>query len=72
MPVAKRNEPSLSKKILSELAALSMDVERLFDGLPQDIEWACVVVPFAPADTIISSLAPMTVRLGSKLMRSSS
>ena len=41
-PVAdsKRSELSLSKERLDELAALSVKVERLFDGLPQDIEWA--------------------------------
>ena len=40
VPEAKRSESSLSKEILSELAGLSVNVERLFDGLPQDIEWA--------------------------------
>ena len=40
VPEAKRNESSLSGEILSQLAALSMNVERLFDGVPQDIEWA--------------------------------
>lgn len=40
VPEARRHESSLSAEALSELAALSVDVERLFDGLPQDIEWA--------------------------------
>lgn len=40
VPEGKRNEPSLSPKILSELASLSLDAETLFDGRPQDIEWA--------------------------------
>ena len=42
VPEEKRSESSLSKEILSELATLSMNVERLFDGLPQDVEWAVV------------------------------
>jgi len=37
---AKRLELSLSDAQLSELAALSMQVEEVFEGLPQDIEWA--------------------------------
>ena len=40
VPEEKRSESSLSKEILSKLATLSVNVERLFDGLPQDIEWA--------------------------------
>ncbi len=40
VPEGKRNESSLSPGLLRELAELSFRVERLFDGLPQDIEWA--------------------------------
>ena len=40
VPEGDRNEPSLSAEALRELASLSLDIERLFDGLPQDIEWA--------------------------------
>ena len=40
VPEGKRNESSLSPELLRELAELSLKVERLFDGLPQDIEWA--------------------------------
>ena len=36
----KRNESSLSAETLRELASMSVDVERIFAGLPQDIEWA--------------------------------
>lgn len=35
-----RSQPSLSPELLSQLAALCMTVEQLFDHLPQDIEWA--------------------------------
>jgi len=37
---SKRNALSLPKKALKELSSLSLNVEELFDGIPQDIEWA--------------------------------
>jgi pyruvate,water dikinase len=37
---ARRDESSLSGESLRELASLSLRAERLFDGVPQDIEWA--------------------------------
>ena len=37
---ARRAVASLSAERLSELAALAVEVERTFDGVPQDIEWA--------------------------------
>jgi pyruvate,water dikinase len=40
VPEGKRHEPTLSPEILSELASRSLDAETLFDGRPQDIEWA--------------------------------
>ena len=41
-PVAKsrRTESSLPASLLGELSSLAIKVEQLFDGLPQDIEWA--------------------------------
>jgi len=35
-----RSEPSLSEALLVELASVAVKVEALFNGLPQDIEWA--------------------------------
>ncbi|MCZ6502765.1 MAG: PEP-utilizing enzyme, partial [Gammaproteobacteria bacterium] len=40
VPVAKRTGLSLDTDLLSNLASLSLKVEQLFDGVPQDIEWA--------------------------------
>ena len=40
VPEAQRRESSLSAAVLGELIALSVSVEGLFDGVPQDIEWA--------------------------------
>ncbi len=40
VPEGRRDEPSLSAEILSELASLALNAEQLFDGIPQDIEWA--------------------------------
>ena len=37
----RRDLSSLADGQLSELAALAIDVEHTFDGVPQDIEWAC-------------------------------
>lgn len=35
-----QNQSSMSEAALGELAALAVTVEKLFDGVPQDIEWA--------------------------------
>ncbi|MHA2037454.1 MAG: PEP/pyruvate-binding domain-containing protein [Promethearchaeota archaeon] len=35
-----RNQSSLSEKLLKELTSLSLNIEQIFDGVPQDIEWA--------------------------------
>jgi len=35
-----RDTSSLSEKALRELASVAIDIEGLFDGIPQDIEWA--------------------------------
>jgi phosphohistidine swiveling domain-containing protein len=35
-----RNQSSLSKEFLKDLTSVSLDIEQLFDGVPQDIEWA--------------------------------
>lgn len=35
-----RNQSSLSEKSLKELSSTALEVEDLFDGVPQDIEWA--------------------------------
>jgi len=35
-----RSQLSLSEKLLKELSSTALDVESLFDGVPQDIEWA--------------------------------
>lgn len=35
-----RDQSSMSDALLAELAALAIKVERQFDGVPQDIEWA--------------------------------
>ena len=35
-----RGQSSLSEKAIKELASMALDVERLFAGIPQDIEWA--------------------------------
>jgi len=40
VPEARRHESSLSAAVLGELITQSSSVERLFDGVPQDIEWA--------------------------------
>ena len=37
---ARQCESSLSNALLRDLSSLSVKVEQLFDGLPQDIEWA--------------------------------
>ena len=35
-----RSQSSLSETMIQELAAAAVDIESLYDGLPQDIEWA--------------------------------
>ncbi len=35
-----RAQSSLSEEALEELASRALDIEQLFDGVPQDIEWA--------------------------------
>ncbi len=35
-----RSQSSLSNKALEELASRALDIEQLFNGVPQDIEWA--------------------------------
>ncbi|MEE9279903.1 MAG: PEP/pyruvate-binding domain-containing protein, partial [Myxococcota bacterium] len=40
VPEARRSEASLSAETLGALGALSLRAEALFDGQPQDIEWA--------------------------------
>jgi len=37
-----RNQSSLSEETIGELAALAVEVEQHFGGLPQDIEWAII------------------------------
>jgi rifampicin phosphotransferase len=40
VPEAQRGQAALSAAALRDLAALGVQVEALFDGVPQDIEWA--------------------------------
>jgi rifampicin phosphotransferase len=40
VPAARRGEAALSPPMLRQLASLGVQVEELFDGVPQDIEWA--------------------------------
>ncbi len=40
VPEGKRDERSLPERKLRELASLGVKAQRLFDGVPQDIEWA--------------------------------
>ena len=40
VPMEKRNHSSLSRDRLRQLAELALQVEGVFDGHPQDIEWA--------------------------------
>ena len=40
VPEEKRDEASLPEDLLRQLAVVGVEVERLFDGVPQDIEWA--------------------------------
>jgi len=35
-----RNQSSLSEKLLKKLSSVALSVEQIFEGLPQDIEWA--------------------------------
>ena len=35
-----RNQSSLSEKELKELSSVALKIEQIFEGLPQDIEWA--------------------------------
>ena len=35
-----RNQSSLSEKLLKELSSVALNVEQIFEGVPQDIEWA--------------------------------
>ncbi|KKL74805.1 hypothetical protein LCGC14_2061220, partial [marine sediment metagenome] len=35
-----RNQSSLSEKSLKELTSVALNVEQIFEGVPQDIEWA--------------------------------
>jgi pyruvate,water dikinase len=37
---SERTQSSLSEEALEELASRALDIEQLFDGVPQDIEWA--------------------------------
>ena len=46
---ARQAVASLSAERLSELAALAVEVERTFDGVPQDIEWAYCEEPATSA-----------------------
>ena len=40
VPTAQRDAPALTDAEVRDLAALALEVERLCDGVPQDIEWA--------------------------------
>ena len=40
VPADRQGSASLPEQRLSELAAIAVEVERTFDGVPQDIEWA--------------------------------
>ena len=40
VPAGERGQSSLTDAMLSELVATALAVEQLYDGLPQDIEWA--------------------------------
>lgn len=40
VPDGQRDQSSLSEKHLAELAERSLEIERLFEGVPSDIEWA--------------------------------
>ena len=40
VPQARRDERALAEPLVRDLVTLALDVERLFDGVPQDIEWA--------------------------------
>jgi pyruvate,water dikinase len=35
-----RNQSSLSEESLKDMTSIALDIEHLFDGVPQDIEWA--------------------------------
>jgi len=39
---ASRGESSLTDNMLRQLSATAIDIEKLYDGVPQDIEWAVV------------------------------
>ncbi len=40
VPESEQNQSSLSEKSLKELTSIALNVEHLFNGVPQDIEWA--------------------------------
>lgn len=40
VPAHRRNEPAVSAAALHDVCALALEVEQLFAGVPQDIEWA--------------------------------
>ena len=40
VPIPQRNTLALSEPMLKELGTLGEQIERLFNGMPQDIEWA--------------------------------
>jgi len=40
VPEDRRGEPALSEQLLRELGGLAIQVEQLYGGVPQDIEWA--------------------------------
>jgi phosphohistidine swiveling domain-containing protein len=63
VPEARRREPALSEPFLRDLVDLAVEVERLFDGVPQDIEWAvaggrCWLLQARP----ITGLPPVPLR----------
>jgi pyruvate,water dikinase len=40
VPEDERNQLSLSEKALKELTSVALNIEQIFEGVPQDIEWA--------------------------------
>jgi pyruvate,water dikinase len=63
VPTARRRERALSPPVLHELAGLGLQIESLFDGTPQDIEWAvadgaCWILQARP----ITGLPPAPLR----------
>ena len=54
LTAVEREQPSLSEAVLKSLAALAIEVEEHFQGVPQDIEWA---IAFSSGGTPSSSSA---------------